>query len=112
MADYIVSATVTSPPTDISLHVHTTKLKMSRDSAGGWAGKAKLDLPDSFAVALTATGLAFAPWTLEIKFATLPPEGKVVKDYKHEDKIPDDLLSTFEDTINLKGTAMAGTVTP
>ena len=105
MAKYIVSATVSSPPTNISLHVNTTKLSMSRDSTGSWAGKAEMDLEDSVAVGLVASGLPSSNWTLEIKFATPPPEGKLVKDYKHSDTIPSDGLSSFKDTVSLKKTA-------
>jgi hypothetical protein len=105
MAKYNVSATVTSAPTDVSLKVDNIKVKMARDSSGGWAGKAELDLPDSVPIAFRATGIASAPWTLAIKFATLPPESKVVKDYKHDNTIPDDLLSIFNDTVDLKGKA-------
>jgi len=105
MAQYNVSATVTSAPTDVSLKVDNARINMARDASQAWAGKAKLDLPDSLPIVFRATGIAFAPWTLEIKFSTLPPESKVVKDYKHEDAIPDDLLSIFNDTVNLNATA-------
>jgi hypothetical protein len=105
MAQYNVSATVTSAPTDVSLKVDNARINMARDASQEWAGKAKLDLPDSVPIVFRATGIAFAPWTLEIKFTTLPPDSKVVKDYKHEDTIPSDLLTIFNDTVNLKGTA-------
>jgi hypothetical protein len=108
MAKLNVSATVTSAPTDISLEVNSTEISMSRDSTGKWAGKAQLDLPDSVGVDFQAEGIPSSPWTLEIKFVTLPPEGKVLKDFKHDDSIPEDGKSEFTDTVNLTAKAGAG----
>jgi len=110
MAKYNVSAMVTSGPTDLSLEVNTTEIKMSRDSTGKWAGKAKLDLPETVDVDFEAEGLPSSPWTLEIKFVTLPPEGKCVKDYKHDDSLPEEGKSEFKETVNL--TAKTGRVAP
>lgn len=107
MPTYNVSATVSSPPTDVSLKVNSSAVKMARDVTGGWSGKAKLDLPDNCPIAFRAVGIAQAPWSLEIKFTKLPLPGKLVLDYKHADTIPDSLLSVFEDTVNL-----AAKVTP
>jgi hypothetical protein len=102
MSTYIVSATVTSPPLDVSLQVNNTNINMLRDGSGNWAGTSQLDLPDTIPIAFHAVGFAAAPWTLEIKFNTLPPDNKTVLDYKHEDKIPNSLLSSLNDTAGLK----------
>jgi hypothetical protein len=101
MANYHFSASVTSPPTNVSLVLNNQQIDLTRDGTGAWAAKGTLDLPNSFTLAFGAVGIASAPWTLEIKFTTLPPENKLVKDYKHEDKIPDNLLSIFHDTVVL-----------
>jgi hypothetical protein len=103
MSQYSISASVTSPPTDVFLHINNVRVNMVRDSTGGWSGKARLDLPDSVPIAFRAVGLFSAPWSLEIKFSTLPPHVGVLKDYKHADTIPDSLLSIFADTVNLTG---------
>jgi len=102
MADYIVSASVTSPPTNVQLQLHGRQIPLSRDASGAWKWDGKLDLPQSFPLAFGAVGIASAPWTLEIKFTTLPPESKSMKEFKHSDKIPNNLLSVFHDTISLK----------
>jgi hypothetical protein len=107
MAQFDVSATVTSPPTDVSLHINNTKITMARDGSGAWAGKARIDLPDPVPIAFRAVGIAGAPWSLEIKFVGPPPQKKLVKDYKHDDQIPNNLLSVFSDSISL-----ASQVTP
>jgi hypothetical protein len=96
-----VLASVTSSPTDVSLKINNTSINMARDSGGAWAGKATLDLPDSVPIGFRAVGIADAPWTLEIKFETAAPNNNVVKDFKHDDKIPASLLSIFNDTMNL-----------
>jgi hypothetical protein len=101
MAQYNVLASVTSPPTDVSLHVNNVKIRMTRDGSGAWSGSTQLDLPESVPIGFRATGIASAPWTLEIKFVTPAPEKKVVKDYKYDDTIPDDLLSIFNDTVEV-----------
>ena len=94
-------ASVTSPPTNVSLKINGTPINMARDAGGAWAGKATLDLPDSVPIDFRAVGIADAPWTLEIKFETPAPNNKVVKDFKHDDTIPATLLSEFNDTVNL-----------
>ena len=102
MTQYKVTASVTSPPTNISLKINGTHIAMARDGTAAWAGSTTLTLPDSFPINFRAVGIASAPWTLEIIFTTLPAPGTVASDYKHTDKIPNDLLSIFTDTINLK----------
>lgn len=101
MSKYSISAKVTSPPTNVQLVLNNQTLKLYRDEEGAWAGKGTLDLPDSFTVAFGAVGTPSAPWTLEVSIATLPPENKPVKDYRHTDKIPDNLLSVIHDTVKL-----------
>lgn len=102
MAKYSVAASVTSPPTNVQLVLNNGQISLAHDETGVWMWKGTLDLPDSFTLAFGAVGIASAPWTLEIKITTLPPESKPVKDYKREDKIPDNLLSVFHDTVSLK----------
>lgn len=96
-----VSASVTSPPSNVQLIVNNQGIPMGRDASGAWAGQKTLILPDPVTIAFGAVGIAGAPWTLEIKFSTLPPSSTVVKDLKHQDTIPNNLLSVFHDTVSL-----------
>jgi hypothetical protein len=98
-----VLASVTSPPTNVSLLVNGTPIAMARDGSGNWAGQSTLDLPDAVPIAFRAVGIAFAPWTLEIKFMSLPPNSRVVNDFKHDDQIPAaTLISILDETVTLK----------
>jgi hypothetical protein len=76
---------------------------MARDGSGNWAGQSTLDLPDAVPIAFRAVGIALAPWTLEIKFMSLPPNSRVVNDFKHDDQIPaTTLMSILDDTITFE----------
>lgn len=101
MAKFTVEASVTSPPTNVSLTVNKTKIKMQRSGDGAWAGKGdSVELPDSFGFAFAAVGLPNAKWTLGITVSK--PDGTEVADFTHTDKIPSNMLSSFHDTITLK----------
>jgi len=101
MATFTVEASVTSPPTNVSLTVNKIKIKMQRDGDGAWAGKSNaIELPDSFGFAFAAVGLPNAKWRLEITVSK--PDGTQVADFMHSDKIPSNMLSSFHDTITLK----------
>jgi hypothetical protein len=103
VAKFVLEASVTSPPTNISLTVNQVKIKMKRDDAGAWAGKNdSIELPSSFGFAFAAVGTPNAKWTLEITVST--PDGTQVADFTHADKIPSNMLSSFHDTITLKET--------
>ena len=104
MAKYDIAATVSSPPLDVSLKVAGLPIRMARDGTGSWSGKNRLDLADLVPIDFRAVGIASAPWELEIKFVTVADK-KTVKDYKHDDQIPNDLLSVFQDNIDLTAEA-------
>lgn len=96
-----VAASVTSPPTDVALKLNSHNIKMARDGSGNWTGSADLELPNTIPLEFRAVGIPTSAWTLTIKLTTPPPDNKDVKDYKHDDVIPDNGLSVLEDTITL-----------
>jgi hypothetical protein len=101
MATFTIEASVTSPPTNVSLTINKTKIKMARDGAGAWAGKGdSIELPESFGFAFAAVGLPNAKWTLAITVSKA--DGTEVAGFTHSDKIPSNMLSSFHDTITLK----------
>jgi len=102
MTHYDISASVTSPPTNVSLKVDGKLVDLARDSAGAWVGKAQFELPNPVAVDFRAVGVAAAPWTLEIKFTPKTFPGADPTDFKHEDKIPPEMLSIFTAHVTLK----------
>lgn len=108
MAKYDVSASVTSPPTDVDLEINKIDVTMARDTTGAWAGSAQLDLPPSVLppnkvpIAFIAVGISGAPWTLEIKFTPKASPDAPVTDFKHDDKIPPNMRSAFSTEVSLK----------
>ncbi len=102
MTQYDISASVTSPPTNVSLKIDGKLIDMARDSSGAWTGEAKLELPNPAPVDFRAVGVPAAHWTLEIKFTPQTPPGADTTDYKHEDKIPPEMLSIFAAKVTLK----------
>jgi hypothetical protein len=101
MAKFTLEASVSSPPSNVSLTVNQVDIKMKRDDTGAWAGKnGSIELPDSFGFAFAAVGLPNAKWTLEIVISS--QDDTQVADFKHDGKIPSNMLSSFHDTITLK----------
>jgi hypothetical protein len=95
MTPYDISASVSSPPTNVSLKIDGKLIDLARDATGAWTGKAQLELPDPAQVDFRAVGVPEAKWTLEIKFTPKTPPGADAIDYKHDDKIPPEMLSIF-----------------
>lgn len=102
MTHYDISASVSSPPTNVSLKIDGKLIDMARDASGAWTGKAQLDLSSPAPVDFRAVGIAAAPWTLEVKFTPKTPPGADCTDFKHDDKIPPEMLSIFAATVTLK----------
>ena len=95
MAQFKVSASVTSPPFTVALSVGGNKIKMARDSSGAWAGSSKnpLNLPDPVLIQFGATGISGSPWTLKVDFT--PTNGASQKTFTHSDKIGDNGASAL-----------------
>ncbi len=102
MTQYDISASVSSPPTNVSLKIDGKLIDMARDSSGAWTGAAQLELSSPAPVDFRAVGVSAAKWTLEIKFTPKTPPGADPTDFKHEDKIPPEMLSIFTANVTLK----------
>jgi hypothetical protein len=76
---------------------------MQRDATHAWAGRAILQLPESFPIAVGAVGIPGAEWSIEIKISTPPPGNQQVADFNHNELIANNGLSIIHDTITLTG---------